>query len=69
MKTKNGPNRIRSTTAPDTRATVTMQKAASKAKNNSCGIAVPARGANATSRRKAKFSPPTKPFPGEKASE
>ncbi len=39
---------MRSTTAPETSATVTMQNVAWKAKNSSCGIAVPARGAKVT---------------------
>ena len=37
-KTRNAPKRIRSTTAPEIRATVMMQKVAWKAKNSRCGI-------------------------------
>jgi hypothetical protein len=69
MKTRNAPKRIRSTTAPETSAAVMMQNAASKAKNSSCGISVPARGANPTWLRKASESPPTNQLPLSKASE
>ena len=41
--------RIRSTTAPDTSATVMMQKVAWKAKNSRCGIVWPSSGSNVTS--------------------
>ena len=40
-KTRNAPKRIRSTTAPDTSATVMMQNVAWKAMNRRCGIVVP----------------------------
>jgi hypothetical protein len=39
---------MRSTTAPDTSATVMMQKVAWKAMKTRCGIVVPSRGANPT---------------------
>ncbi len=48
MNTRNGPKRIRSTTAPETSAAVMMQNVASKVMNSRCGIVVPARGANVT---------------------
>ena len=57
-KTRNGPKRIRSTTAPDTSAVVMMQNVAWKAKKTRCGIVVPSRGAKATSCRKAWSRPP-----------
>jgi hypothetical protein len=46
-----------------------MQKLAWKAKNTSCGIVVPSRGANVTSCRNAWPNPPTIPLPSLKASE
>ena len=69
MNTRNGPNRIRSTTAPEISAAVMMQKVASNAMNSSCGIAVPGRGAKVTPRRRAWSSPPTNPLPPSNASE
>ena len=46
---RNGPKRMRSTTAPETSAVVMMQKVPWKAKNTSCGIVVPSRGSKPTS--------------------
>ena len=46
-----------------------MQNVAWKAKNSSCGIAVPARGAKATPCRNAWPRPPMKPLPLANASE
>ena len=65
----NAPNRIRSTTAPDTRAVVMMQNVAWKAKNTRCGIVPPSRGAKDTSARKAWSRPPTTGLVPSKASE
>ena len=47
----NAPNLIRSTTAPETRAMVMMQKVAWKAKKTRWGMVVPSRGTNVTSCR------------------
>ena len=44
---------MRSTTAPETSATVMMQNVAWKAMNSRCGIVVPSRGSNVTSCRNA----------------
>ena len=60
---------MRSTTAPETSAVVTMQNVAWKAKNKSCGMCVPARGAKPTPERNAWPSPPTRLPPPSKASE
>ena len=49
MKTRKGPKRIRSTTAPETSAAVMMQKVAWKAMKSRCGIVVPSRGTKVTS--------------------
>jgi len=69
MNTRNVEKRMRSTTAPDTSAAVMMQNAASKAKNTSCGISVPALGPNPTPLRNAYLKPPPNPLPDENASE
>jgi hypothetical protein len=60
---------MRSTTAPDTSATVMTQKVAWNAMNSRCGIVVPSRGSNVTSRRSAWSSPPMIGVPSSKASE
>ncbi len=49
--TRNAPNRIRSTTAPETSATVMMQKVAWKTMNTRWGMVVPSRGSKPTSWR------------------
>ena len=51
--TRNGPKRMRSTTAPATSAVVTMQNVAWKAMNSMCGIVVPSRGSKPTPLRNA----------------
>jgi hypothetical protein len=66
---RNAPKRIRSTTAPDTSATVMMQKVAWNAKKTRCGIVVPSRGSNVTSCRNALFRPPIRSPVPSKASE
>ena len=58
-----------STTAPETSAVVTMQKVVWKAKNSSCGMWVPGRGAKPTPLSSAWPKPPMKPLPCEKANE
>jgi hypothetical protein len=64
MNTRKALKRIRSTTAPETSATVMMQNVASKAM-----IALPARGSNLTPRSATSPSPPMNPLPLSKASE
>src|SRR4051795_1375302 len=68
-KARKGPKAIRSTTAPDTSAVVTMQNVAWKAMKTSCGMAVPARGANVTSGRNARSKPPMMPLASPNAIE
>ncbi len=46
------PKRMRSTTAPDTRAMVMMQNVAWNAMKRRCGIVVPSRGTKPTPCRK-----------------
>ena len=60
---------MRSTTAPDTSAVVTMQNVAWKAMNSRCGIFVPSRGSKSTPRSSAWSSPPMIPPLPSKASE
>ena len=65
----NGPNRIRSTTAPETSAAVITQKLPWKAKNRSWGMLWPSSGAKPTSLRRAWSKPPMIALPSEKANE
>ena len=62
-KIRNGPKRIRSTTAPATSAVVTMQNVAWKAMNSRCGMCVPSRGAKATPLSPMWSKPPMSALP------
>ena len=68
-KTRNGPNRIRSTTAPEIRAMVMMQKVAWNAKKTRCGIVRPSRGSKPTSCSAKCPRPPIRSPVPSKASE